>query len=200
MKKLLLALAMFGIGGSAVAVANAPINMVRAEGEDSSTTSEVVETTEEEENTVSDWLKDKYETFIVPAFAGVSVASVISVIVSVAFAILNRKTNVKIKASNEETVDVALKIVNLASDIIETARVGNAISADSKKAFLEKADEITMKIAEMTEQTEKMLEIKELVILMSRVITEMAKVDENAVTSGVAKELAKLDKQIQKMM
>ena len=191
-KFLLLGVAALGISGGIVTSANVPLAPVRAE--------EAAEAEEEtEKKTFGDWAKEKYESYIVPAVASVSITSVLSMAISIAFAILNRSTNKKIKLSNEETIALAIKTMSVATELINTMNAEQKLSEETKKALMLKSKEVLDKIAEMIDKTEKMAEMKEVLILLSGMIVELSQADKKAVSSGVASKIAELDNQLKKI-
>jgi len=132
------------------------------------------------------------DTYLTPLLGGVSIASVLSAVISIVLAFINRKTNGKIKESNEKTINLSVNVLTAGSKLIEEMQKSKEISENTRKEFKEASDLLIKQIVELSGKTEEMLKLKSCVnqlVLIEQKITAHSK---ELVASGVAEDIAKL--------
>lgn len=139
-----------------------------------------------------DKVNDFKDTYLVPLLSGVSITSVLSAIISICFAIVNRKTNGKIKSSNDETADLANGIIKSANTLIESINTQTKLEDEVMKKCIDQTRECIGKVAELTNSTDKLCQIKEAIEKLAKLQTIIASHSQELVSMGIAEELNKL--------
>lgn len=159
---------------------------------------EVVEEPKEEED-VKAKIENFVNTYLVPLLSGVSITSVVGMLVSVVFACLNRRTNKLIKQSNKETIELSMEILKNSTNLINELNESNSISKVTRDQFVENTTALSEKVAGLTDKTEELLKMKAILITLVEVQKELAKIDPKAITSGVSQAIEKLNEQIKSL-
>lgn len=151
-----------------------------------------IEYVEEQAEDWQDKLNEFKETYLAPLLGGVSITSVVSALISIVLAIINRKTNGKIKESNKETIDLSVSVLKSAANLIDEMKEFNSISEETRKQFKEATDNLLKNVVELSGKTEQMLKIKDCVNQLVLIEEKIASHSKELVASGVAEDIHKL--------
>ena len=150
---------------------------------------EIVEVAEEGKTS---WLKDKYQTFIVPLFASVSISSLATMAITIGLTVAkNKQLDQKVliieqKASEklvlaEEKLAEATKILGCVEKIYEIGM--------SNKEQITHAVQV---VDENARQVSKIEDLTKIVSLSAQIAIKQAQQSANSVKSGVAEELSEI--------
>lgn len=157
---------------------------------------EEVELEETDEITIKEWFQNQYDTLVVPIISGVTITSVMSALVSITFAIFNRKTNKKIKLSNEQLATLSLSILDSATKLITEIKNTNDLSVVTKDTFVNVTNSIIEQVAELSGKTENLIALKSSIYTLAELVCEIACSTKNMVANGTAENCKKLLEQI----
>ena len=162
---------------------------------------------EKEGEKISEKLVAFRDTYLVPLVTGVSLTSVLSTVFSIAMAINAYKNKKTIIEENNKTRKQCLEMLVMAKQVVETANAltlsimdDKKVSEETKQAFMKQTKMINDSIDKLTQETEKVLQIKPCVIMLIQLMTDLAKVNPQAVSSGVLETIEQLNQQAKKML
>ncbi len=225
MKKLfkLFALVPLFICGGALTLKNTSVQPLFAEGEEISepapaeessepieASSEPIDVEEEpvaaEEETVSQRIVNFKDTFLVPLFSGVSITAIVSFIFSLSMAILNRKNNkhnaeenAKSREDVKKALELAASMAELAKQMVEQSEKGKEIEERTEAMFKENQKALISQVAKINENLEKVLAMKQCIILLINLEAELAKANPHVVSNGVYAKITTINEQAKKM-
>lgn len=167
---------------------------------------EINEEIVEEEPELKETLQKYWDEFIAPLFVGVTGTSIVSAILSIGIAIVNRKNN---KASKEEVVkshqnvnDVVLKATEMITSfnrILKAVETQNTISQEMKSEFINASNQLLEKIATLTDKTEDLMKLKQIIVTQATINSKIALASKEVVTSGVGEDIKSLAEQIKQL-
>lgn len=162
---------------------------------------------EKEGEKISEKLVAFRDTYLVPLVTGVSLTSVLSVVFSIVMAINSYKNKKSIIEENNKMRTQCLEMLVMAKQVVETANAltlsimdDKKVSEETKQAFMNQTKIINDSIDELTQETEKVLQIKPCVIMLIQLMTDLAKVNPQAVSSGILETIEQLNQQAKKML
>lgn len=163
----------------------------------------------EEENTeinIKEYLQNAFDSFVAPLLTGVSITSIVSLLVSVIFAYLNRKNNknnAEIQKTNRKDIQTTIQMFNeykISSDkIIEELEKQNQVSKETKNEFVKKSEALLKQCEQMNKDVEHLEGLKEVMVDLATIISKIARSSNQLVSSGVAKDVTKLEEHIRKL-
>ena len=147
------------------------------------------EATIEETKTAIEKFKD---TFLIPLLSGVSVFSILSTVISISMAVLNKRSNGKVREKAVEIIAQATDIVAKAITMKETAEKQyeetKALALDVK----EKAQALIDSGKLLEEDVKRLYGIKDTIVALLEVEAKKLANEGNAVASGLAEDVNKL--------
>lgn len=167
---------------------------------------EPVEEAEEKEN----WVKQAYDTYIVPLFAGVSATSVVSAVVCIVATVLkNKELNKKLLAMNEnfnaqkqeadkklalaeEKLAEATEMLALAREGYALIKENDAINKETKKFLVDNMNFILKKIEENSNEVAKIEKVQKVLSLLVQLDAKVAKQSQEVVKSGIIEDVNEL--------
>lgn len=190
-----------------------PVSVYAAEEIISASSEEIEETINssvaEEENTefnIKEYLQNAFDSFVAPLLTGVSITSIVSLLVSVIFAYLNRKNNknnAEIQKTNREDIKTTIQMFNeykISSDkIIKELKTQNQVSKETKNEFVKNSEALLKQCEQMTKDVEHLEGLKEVMVDLATIISKIARSSNQLVSSGVAKDVTKLEEHIRKL-
>lgn len=186
---------LFGIGVSTAC--SYPIQVKAAE---------LSEEVANEEPDLKETLQKYWDEFIAPLFVGVTGTSIVSALLSIGIAIVNRKNN---KVSKEEVIkshqnvnDVALKATEMIASfnkILKAVETQNTISQEMKTEFINASNQLLEKIATLTNKTEDLMKLKQIIVTQATINSKIALASKEVVTSGVGEDIKSLAEQIKQL-
>lgn len=182
-------------GCCALACSSKQVGAVHAEGE-------VVEVVQEEEQSkeTKEWLKEKYETFIVPLLSGISIASVGSLLFTVVFLVtktrLSEKRNRLIEARANEKYEQAQTTLLECKDILSKVNQVYELTCqvktdnDTAKQFIEdKMKYMVAVIDKSSTQIGKVDDLIKVVTVSTQLQAKIAKQSPELVRSGIISDI-----------
>lgn len=167
---------------------------------------EINEEIVDDEHELKETLQKYWDEFIAPLFVGVTGTSIVSAILSIGIAIVNRKNN---KASKEEVVkshqnvnDVVLKATEMITSfnrILKAVEAQNTISQEMKTEFINASNQLLEKIATLTNKTEDLMKLKQIIVTQATINSKIALASKEVVTSGVGEDIKSLAEQIKQL-
>lgn len=152
-----------------------------------------------EEKNIVDKVEDAYNTYIAPLLAGVGITSILSAVVSIAFAVKNRKDKKNIKDNSTTTTKNANTIIEKAEELYkvcnslkEMCEKDHTLSKEVIDVFNEKAKLITNDISSLQKDVSNLFEIKAYVLNMAQIMSTMASHIPELRESGCAEEIEKI--------
>ena len=217
-KKLLVLPIIAGLMGVGIAFGSNNVRVVKAEGEES-----VVETIEESQEEIESFVSEEtseqkegvvktfIDTYVVPIVATLGVGFFVSVIYGVTMAIVNGLRNKKMVASNQEAAEMVAGFIKVCGELLEHSNENEKQFLEMKKVFEEKLIEvenyvlketkdIKQSASEIEKNSEKALEMKSALLILIELESELAKVNQTAVSNGVVKKIAELQSQARKLL
>lgn len=177
------------------------------------TTTEIgVENESEESGVKKDFTQLKetvlgaWNSYIAPLLAGVSITSVISMLVSIVFTIKNRKTNKlnsAVIASNDKDIAEVFKMYleyqATNEKVLNELKESNEISEATRKEFEEKSKALLEKTNEVIESVDNLETLKEVMKDMATILLKIAENDTNLIKLGVTEDIVKLESHINEL-
>lgn len=139
------------------------------------------------------------DTYLVPLLSGVSLASILSAIMSLVIAYLNRKTNNKNKISIDNLIVSVTDIISNTTSLINELNKQNLISNNIKTAFEVSTSDLLKKIELLTDKAESIEAYKDVLISLSAIITNFISNNAECVKNGVARDVNKINEQIKQL-
>ena len=191
-KILLLAIPMLALGGiTAAAVLKEPEPIViKAEGEEA-----VAEEQPQEESKIENFKN----TYLVPLLSGVSVASVFSLAMSVGLSVYNSKVNKKTRTLIANCIDQTFSTLKMFNAIRQELEMANKLSEATTKSLDEAFRKLFDQLGLLEKATDKVEAVKEAIVLLGEMQKELAKLDKQAVSSGVTKKLVQLEAKLKEL-
>lgn len=174
---------------------------VYAEGEE--TSEPVVVEEEPAEEPKENWVKQTYDTYVVPLFASVSITSIGSAIICiVATALKNKELNKKLLAMNEafqermeeanrksmlaeEKLAEATEMLALAREGYALIKESDALNKETKEFLVSNVNFILNKLEENSKEIAKIEQFKRVLALLVQLQTKVAKQSQEIVKSGI---------------
>lgn len=182
-KILLLAIPMLALTSSVTAVAMLEPQPIVVKAE------EVAEEQPAEESKFENFKN----TYLVPLLSGVTVASVLSMALSIGLAVYNSKVNKKTRTLVKGCIEQILSTLKVLNALVSEFEQSNRLSKATLKLIDESFQKLLAQLSLLEKATKKTEELKEAVVLIGQMQKELAKVDRQAVSSGVAKTLVQLE-------
>lgn len=161
---------------------------------------------EPKEPQIKDTLSQYWDQFIAPLFVGVTGTSIISAIVSIAVAIINRKNNKANKNEVTQSHNEVCAVASLASqmitdfrNILQTLESQNKISQEMKDNFINSSKQLLEKIAALTNKTEDLMKLKEIIITQTTINSKIALASKEVISSGLGEDIKLLSEQIKEL-
>lgn len=177
--------------------------VVAAETTEATEATETTETTEASETSelserelIENEIRQWWETYLLPVFSGVSIATILTALISIGVAVANRKNNKISKKGINETIKLVDGAIGGIALLIDELTTTNKISAETRKTFIETTTALNLKVAELTNKTEELMKLKEIVATLAEIQTQIAMANKEFVKSGIANEVSKLNEQI----
>lgn len=195
---------LFGVG---MTISHSSPIAVNAEEITESNNEEIQETiATETEETIKETITRYWDEFVAPLFVGVTGTSVVSAILSIAVAIINRKNNktskeeVK-KSHNEvsEVVQLAAQMIANFEKILEAVEKQNSISKEMKESFIQSSNQLLEKVASLTDKTEDLMKLKQIIVTQAEINSKIALASREVVASGVGEDIKVLAEQIKQL-
>lgn len=195
---------LFGVG---MTISHSSPIAVNAEEITESNNEEIQETiATETEETIKETITRYWDEFVAPLFVGVTGTSVVSAILSIAVAIINRKNNktskeeVK-KSHNEvsEVVQLAAQMIANFGKILEAVEKQNSISKEMKESFIQSSNQLLEKVASLTDKTEDLMKLKQIIVTQAEINSKIALASREVVASGVGEDIKVLAEQIKQL-
>lgn len=211
---------MFGVAGLCACSANQAV-LVGAEGEETSSSTEIAppeessssevttpseETTTEEDN----WFKKDYETFVVPLLSGVSITSLLSMVVTILFTfiknkkldqkvlLVTQKANDKYQQCEEKLVEIK-EILTQVHEIYEMVTKSEKINDETKTYLEEKVKYLVTVIDGNSERVNKIDNLVEIITLLAQLQTKIAKQSDDVVKSGIVEDIDEITTLVKKL-
>lgn len=150
---------------------------------------EIAEVAEEEKTS---WLKDKYQTFIVPLFASVSISSLATMAITIGLTVAkNKQLDQKVLIIEEKASE---KLVLAEEKLAEATRILDCVEKIYEIGMSNK-EQITHAVQVVDEnarQVSKIEDLTKIVSLSAQIAIKQAQQSANSVKSGVAEELSEI--------
>lgn len=203
---LLLSLSLFtGLGAGIMSSCSSP-TIVRAEVISSDNIKDTESDNIEDKQDIKATIEEYWNQFIAPLFVGVTGTSIVSALLSIGIAIINRKNNKaskeEVSKSHQEVSDVALKASEMISSfkkILNAVETQNEITQEMKKQFVDSSNQLLEKIAALTNKTEDLMKLKQIVVTQANINSKIALASKEVVTSGVGEDIKSLAEQIKQL-
>lgn len=160
---------------------------------------EIVVEEEQEEENIKDKLTNWKDTFLVPILSGVSITSVISALVSIGFAFLNRKVIKRLEKENNEgamyIANCKASIVDIMGSVLQVSDLVNKI-IETNTLTNESINQLTDVFNNLKDKTENLIVLKDSVYKLCMLINKVVKKTPELVSNGVAEECDRIIKQI----
>ena len=167
----------------------------------------VVEETKEEKDFNWETFKD---TYLVPMFSGISISSILGTVVSLVIAFVYKKAVKELKAKLEsqnidyrekalvieEKVKATIEQVNTVLEFVKHER---ELTVEMKETVIAQTNAVVNKLAELTNTTEKLAEVKVIIAQLNEIIGKIAESNKELVANGTAEEINKLLEQLKNM-
>lgn len=151
-------------------------------------------------------ITEAWDTYIAPILTGVSITSIVSLIASIVFAILNHKNNNKsklaIQQNRDEIVEIFqmyIKYKELSDKMLEELKNQNNLADDLRKEFSTKSTELIDKCNDVVNKTENLQSLKAVMIDLSTIISKVASSSDEMVAKGIASDVNKLEEHIRSL-
>lgn len=162
------------------------------------------------QNNVGDKIKDEIadfkDTYLIPLLSGVSITSVLGALFSLLMAFLNRRSN---KKSNEEiiqsskqvesVVELAASIIKTTSQIMEEIQKQNEIAESTRMDFQKSANELLVKISELTKETQDLQKLKPIMVSLASIDSKIALSNADVIKNGFGEDIARISEQIKSL-
>lgn len=136
--------------------------------------------------------EDLLYTYVIPLFSGVSLTSLIAMAVSITLAVVNKKSNGKIRKKMLDVVNTASNIILQAKNMREMAEKQYKETKELAKNVIEQVNELIDSGKLIEEDIKKMLGIKDIMVALLEIEAKQLANDGNAVASGLAEDVNKL--------
>lgn len=191
--------------------------MVRAEDE---ITEPVVEEPEQpaeetseptEKEQFEEWLKSSYQTYVVPLLGGISITSVMTLIITVVFTIIKNKgldkkviritqeANTKYNEANEKYAECKEILVEV-HQIYKLVVKSGEINEEAKAFIKEKMDYALTVVDASSAQVAKIDNLVKVVALLAQIESKVAKQSGEVVKSGIVEDINELSNLIKEVM
>lgn len=202
MKKLMFIIPLACLGFSGITMSNTV--QVKAEDEiveeipieEETTTNEEIERLKQEWQKKLNEFKDEY---VVPLVSGVSVATIINLIITLAYTLVKNKTlklKDKIIDENQVKMNQMIEAQNIFCDkvanMIQELQVSNSINKETLAEVQEAASDLFTKLTDLTGKTEHMAKIIPVLNTTALIVSKTVQVSESAIKSGVVDDVNKL--------
>lgn len=197
---------LFGVGMAAIH--SSPIAVNAEEIVESDSTSEAIKETvaTETEETIKETISKYWDEFVAPLFVGVTGTSVVSAILSIGVAIINRKNNKvskeEVKKSHDdvsEVVKLAAQMITNFGNILDAVEKQNEISREMKEAFVQSSNQLLEKVAMLTNKTEDLMKLKQIIVTQAAINSKIALASREVIASGVGEDIVALTNQIKQL-
>lgn len=166
--------------------------------------------TEEKEETNNNQILDNWnkwrETYIEPLLTGVSLSTIVSTILTIFFAIKNKKLNVQNKELNTQVQSQVQETLKLIADFIEESKKilhsvtdQNDLVNNLSNSFASSVEEINKQLTTLYEATAKSEAVKNLLVIMSSIISKLANSSREALKIGISEDINKLADEAKKI-
>lgn len=167
---------------------------------EASVVDEVIATGKENIEKTKGVIEEFKNTFLVPLLSGVSIFSLLTTSISITLAVLNKRSNGKIREKMTEVVGKAIDIVDQAVEMKnkatqqfeETKRLANDLK-EQGKVFAEQ-------VKDTKEKVEKLYGLKDNMILLAEIEAKKLANEGNAVATGLAEDVNKLVEDTKKLI
>lgn len=135
---------------------------------------------------------DLLYTYVIPLFSGVSLTSLIAMAVSITLAVINKKSNGKIREKMLDVVNTASNIILQAKNMREMAEKQYKETKELAKNVIEQVNELIDSGKLIEEDIKKMFGIKDTMVALLELEAKKLANEGNAVASGLAEDVNKL--------
>lgn len=179
--------------------------MVRAEGEE--TTEVVVEEQPAEEES---WFQKSYETYVVPLLSGVSVTSILSMIVTIVFTVIkNKKLDEKVltitKNANEiyqQAENKLVEVKEILGEVHEIHRLtlnSEKVNSEAKTFLEEKVKYMVTVVDDNSEKVNKIDDLVKVLTLLTQLQVKISKQSAEIVKSGIIEDINEITQLVKKL-
>lgn len=162
---------------------------------------------EEEKNVIVEKINNFKDTFLVPLLSGVSATAVVGAAFSFLVSLKNRKTYNLLKQKSDEVlgraVVVSQQLVQYVEDATKVLNNGieqcNLLCAQVS-SLISRFENSNQQIEELKTDVSKMLGVRECMLMLVKIQSEMAKINPKAVSEGIVKQIAMIEEQAEQMM
>ena len=194
----------FFVGFTSACVSKQAV-IVRAEGEE---TTEVVveEQPAEEEN----WFQKNYETYVVPLLGGVSITSILSMIVTIVFTVIknkkldqkvlaiSKKANEKYQQTEEKLVEVK-EILGEVHEIYQLTLNNEKVNSETKIFLKEKVKYMVTVVDKNSEKVNKIDNLVKVLTLLTQLQVKVYKQSAEIVKSGIIEDINEIAQLVKKL-
>lgn len=179
--------------------------MVRAEGEE---TTEVVTEGQpvEEEN----WFQKNYETYVVPLLSGVSITSILSMIVTIVFTVIKNKkldqkvltiaekANEKYQQAEDKLVEVK-EILREVHEIYQLTLNNEKVNSEIKTFLKEKVEYMVAVVDENSEKVNKIDDLVKVLTLLTQLQAKVSRQSAETVKNGIIEDINEIAQLVKKL-
>lgn len=170
---------------------------------------EVNTSSEEGENgefNIKEYLQNAFNSFVAPLLTGVSITSIVSLLINVILTCLNRKNNKNNAAIQKENREDILNTIqrfkeykDTSDKVLNELKTQNQISVETKNAFVKQSQDLLEQCKLMTKNVEHLEGLKEVMVDLATIIGKIARSSNQLVSDGIAKDVSILEEHIRQL-
>lgn len=191
-------LAMAGIGGMTASIASQSNSRMALAEEVEVAEEEVVEEEQPAEEVKENWLKNVWDTYLLPTIASVSITSIVTAAISIVLMLKNRKTQKNYEVKVGDILAMVLKMTDQMVIYISMLAERNSQVKELLDALQQEHELAQKQIALFEEQKVGYENLRKSVVGLLDLEVELASINPDFVKSGFAEQLVELKVQLLK--
>ena len=191
-------LAMAGIGGMTASIASQSNSRMALAEEVEVAEEEVVEEEQPAEEVKENWLKNVWDTYLLPTIASVSITSIVTAAISIVLMLKNRKTQKNYEVKVGDILAMVLKMTDQMFIYISMLAERNSQVKELLDALQQEHELAQKQIALFEEQKVGYENLRKSVVGLLDLEVELASINPDFVKSGFAEQLVELKVQLLK--
>lgn len=143
---------------------------------------------ENSEESVSDKISNFKDTYLVPLLSGVSIASLVSIFLSILGFVLNRKFKHERKESEDVVLGSVLNLISKFTELLTEISTTNALSKDTAKAFTTECDNLLKQFEFTKDIPTTMAKVAKCEVAIANIVSKIAAHSKDLVSCGIAED------------
>lgn len=162
--------------------------------------------TEEQPVEEESWLKKNYETYVVPLLSGVSITSILSLIVTIVFTVIkDKKLDQKVLMANEKCQQAEEKLVEIKEILGEVHEIhqltlnSEKVNTEIKTFLKEKVEYMVTVVDENSEKVNKIDDLSKILTLLTQLQVKVSRQSAEIVKSGIIEDINEIAQLVKKL-